>query len=72
MLRDGSQMVHHKGASWTSNSEPCSDWLVDEGHMQHVWALAEGDAAHNKTQCERDSVRDGVRAVERHGVREIV
>ena len=42
LLRDSKEFVHYRGATWIPHREPCSQWLVDEGHMPYIWSLAEG------------------------------
>lgn len=44
LLRDSKEFVHYRGATWIPHREPCSQWLVDEGHMPYIWSLAEGFA----------------------------
>jgi hypothetical protein len=42
ILRDGSLTAYD--AAWAAKPEPCSQWIIDEGHMKYAWALAEGFA----------------------------
>ena len=40
ILRDGSLTAYD--AAWAAKPEPCSQWIIDEGHMEYAWSLAEG------------------------------
>jgi hypothetical protein len=42
ILRNGSIVSYD--SAWAAHPEPCSDWIVKEGHMEYAWALAEGFA----------------------------
>jgi hypothetical protein len=54
ILRDGSIVSYD--SAWAAHPEPCSNWIVSEGHMKYAWALAEGFAKAAKIDAVRVDV----------------
>mmetsp|Transcript_17357 Transcript_17357/g.45303 ORF Transcript_17357/g.45303 Transcript_17357/m.45303 type:complete len:500 (+) Transcript_17357:115-1614(+) len=54
ILRDDSIIAYN--SAWASKAEPCSDWIVKEGHMKYAWSLAEGFAKAAKIDAVRVDV----------------